>query len=105
MLIPKKLTRLVGIQKILGKILYILIKNIRIITSGGDNIINLYCTAQGQLLLKIKRHRSPVLTAVFNPVSGNIYSGGVDNWIGIWNDKGDFVIFSKYFITSQVDEI
>jgi DNA-binding transcriptional regulator of glucitol operon len=34
---------------------------------------------------------------VFSP-NGWIYSGGVDGWVGVWNEKGDFVIYTYIHI-------
>lgn len=31
------------------------------------------------------------MIAIFNPLNGHIYTGGVDNWIGIWSDTGSYV--------------
>lgn len=63
----------------------------RLISAGSDYIVNIYCTKQCEILLKINLHKSPVMTAVYHPKTSNIYSAGIDNWVGIWNENGQFV--------------
>lgn len=63
----------------------------RILSAGSDFVINIFCAKQAQLILKISMHKSIIFTAVYHPLNGHIYSGGVDNWIGIWTENGQFV--------------
>lgn len=63
----------------------------RLLSAGSDYMINIYCTKLAQVLLKIPMHKSIVFTAVYHPLNGHIYSGGVDAWIGIWTENGQFV--------------
>jgi WD40 repeat protein len=66
----------------------------RLLSTGSDCMINLYCTKQAQVLLKINLHKSAVFTGVYHPITGQIYSGGIDNWIGVWTENGQFVSLS-----------
>lgn len=68
----------------------------RLVSAGSDFLVNIYCTKQCELLIKISAHKSVVLASVFNPLTGHIYTGGVDNWIGIWSDSGSYVLISLY---------
>jgi WD40 repeat protein len=63
----------------------------RLVSGGSDNLINIYCTKSAQLLLKLTQHKCMVFTAVYHPITGDIYSGGIDNWIGVWKENGSFV--------------
>ena len=55
-------------------------------------MIKIWNPHTGELVKTISGHGDIVCSALFHPKSGLIYSGGIDNFVGIWNEKGESVI-------------
>lgn len=71
--------------------------NQKLATTSSDKLVKIWDN-EGTLLTVLKGHNEKVYAAVWNPVSLELYSGGIDNEIIIWNQSFAQVFrLSTYF--------
>lgn len=63
----------------------------KLVSTGNDCLVKTFDLKTGTKLFTLDMHKCPVLSAIFHPLNDTIYSAGVDDWIGIWSNEGQYV--------------
>ena len=66
-----------------------------VLTTSADKKIKFWNPNNGENVKVLVGHQEIVCNAAWNPVTNNLYSGGIDNYIIIWNKSGECVRIIK----------
>lgn len=61
------------------------INDVFVATGSSDKKIKIWNTETGELVKTLNDHKDIVYSVEFNPNNNYLYSGGIDNFILIWN--------------------